>query len=261
MQSRGETVDPAVCIPGHNDNLVILHSIYFSIPDFLKAGKPAVFLHPSLQLQGSYNHCGVFRESRHEDEAYEGFKNLAQVDFEGMAPHEKLTALQALVLYTSTFLFSSNPMYGEGAEKSIDVLSARTENLLHSARSWSRENQSFWQQWLFGESVRRTIFASFALVMAFSSFKYGYCANWLFIESLPIDRRAGLWMAQSPQAWLSAAGQSKSEDVGEQLNSFHEYAESLKDSDAQFCGDVFLEMLATSHNGPTGQCEIKTGGN
>lgn len=97
--------------------------------------------------------------------------------------------------------------------------------------------------------------------MAFSSFKYGYCSNWLFLESLPIDKRAGLWMARSPQAWLSAAGVSNSEHVGEEPNSFHEYAESIKGSDAQFCGDIFLDMLATSHNGPTGMCEIRTSGN
>lgn len=261
LQFRGETIDPAVCAPGHNDNLVILRAIYFSIPDLLRDEKPAVFIHPKLHLQDSYNHCAVFQESRSNEQMYEDSGRLSRVDFKDMSTYEMLTALQALVLYTSNFLFSSNPLHQECAERCIDDLTAHTQNLLHSARTSNRGKQSPWQQWLFGESVRRTIFASYSLVLVFGSFKYGYCNNWLFIESLPIDKRAGLWMAQSPQAWLAAAGASRGEDVGEQLNSFHEYAESVRGTDPQFCGDILLDMLATTHNGPTGRCEVTTSGN
>lgn len=142
LKFRGESIDPAVCVPGHNDNLVILRSIYFSIPDLMIADKPAVFIHPRLQLQSNYNHCSIFLGPMHDDMAYENLRDLAQVDFENMSAHEALSALQALILHTSTFLFSENPIYQETAEKCLAVLSTHTENLLHSAQTWKCGNQS-----------------------------------------------------------------------------------------------------------------------
>ena len=85
--------------------------------------------------------------------------------------------------------------------------------------------------------------------MAVFSYKCGYCPNWLFMESLPFDSRPGLWMAESPQAWISVAQVRIGEEVGERLSSYHEFAESVHGQTSELCGDIFLALLMFAHNG------------
>ena len=222
---------------------------YQSVPDLLRAGKPAVFVHPKLQLHSNHNHFPSLGETGKGGVNCESFKRLIQIDVKTVPVKEALTALQALLVYLATSLFSPGQAEQAKAEKFLDVLSEWAQTLLASAQTRRPRNQSPWQEWLFGESVRRTIIMSYALSLALSSFKYGYCSNWLFVESLPFDRRAGLWMAQSPQAWIAAARARTGGEVGERLISFHEFGESLDGSDPNFCGDMFLALLAFGHNG------------
>jgi hypothetical protein len=90
---------------------------------------------------------------------------------------------------------------------------------------------------------------AYALNMTVFGYKSGYCPNWLFLESLPFDARPGLWMARSPQAWISAAHAGFSEEVGQRLNSYHEFTEAFHAQTPDFCGDVFLTLLTYVHNG------------
>jgi hypothetical protein len=90
---------------------------------------------------------------------------------------------------------------------------------------------------------------AYALNMSVIGYKYGYCSNWLFLESLPFDARPGLWMAESPQAWVSVARARSGEEVGERLNSYHEFAEAYRGQTPDFCGDVFLTLAAFAHIG------------
>src|SRR4051794_37531324 len=97
--------------------------------------------------------------------------------------------------------------------------------------------------------VRRTIFMAYTLNICVVSYKYGYCVGWLFIESLPFDSRPGLWMAESPQAWIAIAHARSGEEVGEQLVSYHEFGETFYGQTQDFCGDPFLTLAAFAHNG------------
>ena len=97
--------------------------------------------------------------------------------------------------------------------------------------------------------VRRTIFMAYVLNLSVFSYEYGYCSGWLFMESLPFDARPGLWMAESPQAWISVAHTKSGEQVGEQLSSYHEFAEAFHGQSPDFCGDLFLILAAFAHNG------------
>src|SRR3954451_11393023 len=81
------------------------------------------------------------------------------------------------------------------------------------------------------------------------SYKAGYCSNWLFMESLPFDARPGLWMAESPQAWIAVAHAKCGEEVGEQLKSYHEFAESFYGQTPEFYGDTLLYLAVFAHNG------------
>lgn len=56
-------------------------------------------------------------------------------------------------------------------------------------------------------------------------------------------------MAESPQAWIAVAHARSGEEVGERLNSYHEFAEALRGQMPDFFGDVFLALAAFAHNG------------
>jgi hypothetical protein len=90
---------------------------------------------------------------------------------------------------------------------------------------------------------------AYTLNLSVVGHKYGYCPNWLFIESLPFDARPGLWMAESPQAWIAVAGARFGEEVGERLNSYHEFAKAFYGQTSDFCGDAFLNLVVNAHNG------------
>ena len=259
----GSDIDPAICKPGHMDSLELLRFGFLSVPDQLALGKPSIFVHPKLQVHGhghgDYDYFAGLRSNAANGSAggvYEKFENLIQLDVKTMSIKEILSAIQALLVYMAMIiLYSSHSQEQEETpekEKFLNILNEWTQTLLMSMQPReSSSSSSPWQEWLFGESVRRTIFMSYALKLGLSSFKYGYCSNWLFIESLPFDGRAGLWMAESPQAWIAAARVKTGEEVGEQLCSVHEFAMShMHDSGKfDFIGDSFLSLVLRSHNG------------
>jgi hypothetical protein len=90
---------------------------------------------------------------------------------------------------------------------------------------------------------------AYALNLSVFGYKYGYCSNWLFMESLPFDARPGLWMAESPHVWIAAAHARFGEEVGERLNSYHEFATAFHGQTPDLCGDVFLHLVVLAHNG------------
>ncbi|KAL3478702.1 hypothetical protein BJX99DRAFT_256118 [Aspergillus californicus] len=236
-------VDPAICEPGYPDAFEVLRLGYDDVSGLVKAGRPATFVHPKLQLHSHCNHFAALLGPG--GVSYQGFKRLLQLEPRTMSTEEALTALQALCIYLARFYFEEERLTGG----LLGVLHDWTGALLASAEANMPRDRSPWQAWLFGESIRRTIIMSCALSMTFTSFNYGYCTGWLFLESLPFDRRAGLWMAVSPQAWIATAGVRAGEEVGERLVSYHEFAESLDRSNSDFHGDTFLSLLAFAHNG------------
>ncbi|TVY26488.1 NmrA-like family domain-containing protein [Lachnellula hyalina] len=255
LKFRASDIDPAICRPGHEDAFEVLRLGFRSVPVLARAGKPAVFLHPKLEYSIDKHFAGL-GEMGDGGVCCESFKRLVEMDVKTVPVKEALAALQALLVYLATFFFSSQTeQENENAGRFLTVLSEWTQALLAAAPNATkmpRKAQSPWQEWLLGESIRRTIIMSYVLSLALSGFQYGYCSNWLFVESLPFDRRAGLWMAESPQAWIAAAEARNGDEVGQQLNSLHEFAESLDGSplvDPSFRGDVFLMLLVYAHNG------------
>ncbi|KAL4984249.1 hypothetical protein BDW68DRAFT_21205 [Aspergillus falconensis] len=241
VRTRPCNVDPAICQPGHGDALEVLRLGYQSVPGLFRAEKPALFVHPKLHLHDSYNHLAALVETE-KDGSHQSFNRLIELDINVVPIKEALTALQALLIHLATFTLN-----GQNVECFLDLLVDWSQALLASAQTRLPPDPSPWQMWLFGESVRRTIVMAYALAMAINSFTNGYCTYWMFLESLPFDRRAGLWMAESPQAWIAAAGVRFGEEVGEQLISFHEFGESQAGAEDDFRGDTFLGLVAISH--------------
>ncbi|TVY92463.1 hypothetical protein LAWI1_G001383 [Lachnellula willkommii] len=259
LRFRAPDIDPAVCRPGHEDALEVLRLGFRSVPVLARAGKPAVFVHPKLQCGIDKHFVAGLGEVGESGVCCESFQRLVEIDVKAVPVKEALVALQALLIYLATSFFSASQteQKNEMAERFLTVLSEWTQALLAAAPTATkmpRRNQSPWQDWLLGESIRRTIIMSYILSLTLAGFRSGYCSNWLFVESLPFDRRAGLWMAESPQAWIwiSAAGARNGNEVEQHLNSLHEFAESLHVSplvDHNFRGDLFLILLVYGHNG------------
>ncbi|KAL5337637.1 hypothetical protein BJX70DRAFT_227733 [Aspergillus crustosus] len=258
MKSVGErpsSIDPAICGPGHRDALEVLRLGFQPIPDFVRAGKPALFVHPKLQMHGDHNYLTEFMRCG-GDVSYESLRRLIALEVNVVPVKEALTALQTLLIHLATLALGGQVEMADY----ITLLSKWTQSLLASAQSKMPRDQSAWQDWLFGESVRRTIIMAYVLAISLSSFQYGYCAYWMFLESLPFDKRAGLWMAESPQAWVAAAGARIGEEVGEQLVSFHHFAETAHEAD-DFRGDIFLALIVFSHNGRERKAQSSPSGN
>ena len=239
------------CRHGHKPAEELIRFAYQSIPKLVKAGKPAVFVHPKLHLHTSYDYEFALAESWKAGVSNEDLDHLFRTNITAVSVDEALIALQVLLIYLSKLLFSSAQADADQivVKKLLSLLSTWTQVLLASAQTRTPKSKSLWQEWLFGESVRRTIIMSYALFLSQSKSESGYCFDWLFVESLPFDRRPGLWMAESPQAWIAAARTRTGEEVGEVLSSLHEFAENHDGSDGHFCGDMFFNLVTHGHNG------------
>jgi hypothetical protein len=245
-------------LPSHDPNIFkheetfILDMMHFavqSIHELLWKGKPALFIHPGLHIQGNYNHFAALTENQTGGVSHPCFKRLLEVDVEAVPILEALTAFQALLIHMSVSLFSPDSAEQANAEKFIPILSLWTQALLIQAQPKLPATLSPWQTWLFGESVRRSILMSHAVSLLYASLKQRFCSTCLFFESLPIDRRLGLWLAESPQAWIATAGAKVGKEVGEQLSSMHEFAQDIDMTSLDFSGDIFLTLIAIGHNG------------
>lgn len=235
----------------HEETFILdtMRIVVQSVHELLWKGKPALFIHPSLHMHGNYNHYAVLAENQTGGVNHPGFKRLLKVDIKAAPILEALTAVQALLIHMTISLFSLDALEQANAEKFTDLLSVWTQALLLEAQPKLPAALSPWQTWLFGESVRRTILMSHAVALLFFSLKHGFCSNCLFFESLPLDRRLGLWLAESPQAWIATAGAKLGKEVGEQLSSLHVFAQNLDMKSPDFSGDIFLALIAIGHNG------------
>ena len=227
----------------------MISQFFLRVPEAIMSEHPAVFIHPKLQLPPSHSQVPPIRDPLNGIVPQEQLQRLASIDFSHISLEEQLTALQTLLVLTAPLLISEEPVKQERAEPWLKIADAWAQDLLHVAVSEVLGNKTPWQQWLLAESVRRTIAMTYVLQCCFNAWKHGYCSNWLFLESLPFDRRPGLWMAKSPQAWIAAAGCSTGKQVGTQLISVHEFGTSMKEVDSTLCGDQFLSMVVIAHNG------------
>ncbi|KIW13079.1 hypothetical protein PV08_08266 [Exophiala spinifera] len=249
LKSGTAGIDPAICYPGSQNVTEITRLGFDTVPELVSARRPASFVHPGLQVPDINNHVTALMERGARGVNSESFKCLMQVDIKLVSPQEALTAVQALLVHLAASSFSSAPAEQEEAELCLNILSEWTQHLFACFDAGMPKCQSPWQDWLLGESVRRTVFMAYTLNLSVTGYKYGYCPNWLFMESLPFDHRPGLWMAESPQAWIASAHARCGEEVGEQLKSYHEFAEACHGQTPDFGGDPFLTLLAFAHNG------------
>lgn len=149
---RAPGTDPAVCTAGPDSALEVTRLGFGTVPDLIRDGKPASFVHPKLQIPGIYNHFAALVEKNTKGVGCESFKRLVQIDIKTVSLKEALTALQALLVHLAASIFSSFPAEREEAEKRFGILSDWTQNLLACVDAGMPGSESPWQDWLLGES-------------------------------------------------------------------------------------------------------------
>jgi len=152
LKLRAPDIDPAICAPGHDNALEITSLGFDTVPELIRARKPASFVHPKLQLPGIYNHFTALVEEKAKGVGCESFKRLIQIDIKTVSPKEVLTAFQALLVHLAASIFSSFPAEQKEADKSLTILSEWTQTLLACIDAGMPKSQSPWQDWLLGES-------------------------------------------------------------------------------------------------------------
>jgi hypothetical protein len=257
VSMSGPHADPSCGAPKQENTLAWVRLGYQSAPALLESQSPAAFIHPKMRIaRGCHNHLQSM-SLRDSQTITVALDRLLRLDTGSAPMQEMLTALQASMVYIGTLLCTtSGELNWMVVERALAIAHRWARCLLMGAQQRSLqllrdpEESSLWQEWLFGESVRRTILMYSSLAMSYNVYRHGYCTNWLFVESLPFDRRPGLWMAQTPQAWIAAAKVRSGAEVGVQLSSVHEFAEEMAGKQSGgFCGDLLMALVTLAHNG------------
>lgn len=227
------------------------------VPSFVMRKLPSVFIHPKLRwttsrtteenpLDVAVDEIGNLPNigPRHKR-----FQDLVRVDHGHDAPENFLSAVQALMLYLVSFMFCCDADVQEAARPYFTHLLQWTDDLEMRAQNITTKGLSPWQGWLFGESTRRTILTAHIFTCIFFRHQYEPSANKVRMEALPFDARIGLWQAETPQAWIAAAGERRGQDVKTELVSWHEFSTGCPTISMETDGDMFLSMMLVSHNG------------
>lgn len=250
-KSRGET-QPTF----KNDvreGIDIVRSTLRGIPSRAIQQKPSVFIHPSLRssLQQNWLSAAIHDIRTIPDilPSHENFRALLQTRSTSESLETVLPAVQAFMLYLLAFTFCSTSEARACALSYVEDMTSRVQQLERIAGAFTGRGFTPWQAWLFGESTRRTILTSHILTCVFFRDRYEIAKEKLRMEALPFDDRAGLWLAESPQAWVAAAGARRGSEVKVKLVSWHEFGCMNPPICMSSDGDMFLSMMLVAHNG------------
>ncbi|OQD78039.1 hypothetical protein PENANT_c094G01087 [Penicillium antarcticum] len=119
---------------------------------------------------------------------------------------ELLASVQALILFHIIQLFDGDIRQRAIAERNMVTLRSWTARLHDQAEDISQV--SSWQEWIFVESIRRTVILSGLTDSLYSSLRNGYCANVKELSMLPFTSTSGLWHITTNAAWLISQSES-----------------------------------------------------
>ena len=152
LKIRPFDTDPAICAPGHENAVEITRLGFNTVPDLIRARKPASFVHPMLQLPEACDHLAAIVEGEAKGVCCESFQRLVRIDIKVMPLKEVLSALQALLVYLASSVFSPLQAEQEEAERALSTVSVWTQALLARVDAGIPKCPSPWQNWLLGES-------------------------------------------------------------------------------------------------------------
>ncbi|KAJ5368632.1 uncharacterized protein N7496_008392 [Penicillium cataractarum] len=124
---------------------------------------------------------------------------------------ELLASVQALMFFHIIQLFDGDIRQRSIAERNMDTLRAWTTRLQVQAESLSQT--ASWQEWIFAESIRRTVIFSGLIDSLYSSLKHGYCANVKELSMMPFTPKSELWTTTTSAAFFAESSQPGSDMV------------------------------------------------
>lgn len=136
---------------------------------------------------------------------------LVNQDHQSSTLEEILATVQALLLFHIIQLFDGNIRQRSLAEQNMDTLRALTMQL--QARAADLDSTPTWQEWIFTESIRRTIIISIFIDGLYSGLKMGTCSNIRALSVLPFTSGVALWDLTTSASWLSESRGSRSNTV------------------------------------------------
>ncbi|PLB50913.1 hypothetical protein P170DRAFT_436003 [Aspergillus steynii IBT 23096] len=122
-----------------------------------------------------------------------------------------LAAVQALIIFHTIQLFDGDVRQRAMAEQNMDTLRAWTMKLQLLAGELGPAPT--WQEWIFAESVRRTVIVSVLMEGLYSMLKVGNCTIVRQLSVLPFTAGGAFWNMNTDASWRSEAHRLGSETV------------------------------------------------
>lgn len=150
----------------------------------------------------------------------DGLVSLRQSNYGSF--EDELASVQALIIYQIIRLFDGDIRQRGTAEAQFQLLDAWVMQLrLRSEFDLPPSTQSSpYRNWLFIESVRRTVLMSILLRAIYYAIKNGFCDTVSDMAGLPLTVRGELWEAKSEGEWMLATRGSQPE-----ILTYHEFTE------------------------------------
>jgi hypothetical protein len=201
--------------------------------------------------------CALYSGKNNENELFvfgdisRKAKDLAEMQRPFLSPVDLLASIQALLLYQIIRLFDGDIRQRADAESHESTLMSWTEQLLArilqypttvdpEAVSQDSLSISSWNDWIFEESCRRTILASFTLQGVYSFLKFGYDNVTGKVNKLSFTAQAALWNAKSEYHWRETFKEKSHFKV--KIGDWDSGVEGIKPEDLEELGIMILAL-------------------
>ena len=187
-------------------------------PALWLSDRKAPFIHPRLYkslpkpLEEAYSACAIYATKNDVN------FNIAMATIENKAnallhapvtaasnPLEHLAAVQALVIFQIIRLFDGDIRQRAQAEAIEPVIIRWTDELCAKSTNetinLSAATAGSWREWLFAESLRRTVIISLMVRGIYALVKVGYCDHGHEVTKLSFTTQTDLWAADSLAEW------------------------------------------------------------
>lgn len=128
-----------------------------------------------------------------------------------MALDELLAAVQALILFHIIQLFDGDIRQRAIAEQNMDTM--RTWTMQLQVRAGELGPTPTWGEWIFVESVRRTVIVSVLLEGLYSMLKMGNCMVVRQLSVLPFTSGGSFWNINTDASWTAESHHLNSDTV------------------------------------------------
>ncbi|KAJ5812343.1 hypothetical protein N7474_008644 [Penicillium riverlandense] len=237
---------------------------------FVRRGQTP-FIHSSLcrdtlprAIQDVLGACALYGEKRETNQplvfgviSAAANRLLNDYPLVGLAAMEQLAAVQALVLYQIIRLFDGDIRQRADAERANPTLQDWTRQLQGRMQrigdpSSSAESSGptspatplitdSWRNWVFAESLRRTVIVSYTVQGLYSFLKNGWQEEYREFRKLSFHAQEALWVAPSEYYWQSALKEHSSLPV--QFHSWDVDIGDAKPSDMDDLGMLVMVLM------------------